>query len=47
MKCLRRQAARPLDKGKDASGNEVESDYEYEQTIKMGDAKQRYAMPKI
>ena len=40
MKCSRRQATRPLDKGNAASGNEVESDYEYEQTIKMGDSRQ-------
>ena len=31
---------RPLDKGNAASGNEVESDYVYEQTIKMGDSRQ-------
>ena len=41
MKCLRRPATRPLDKGNAATGNEVESDYVYGQKIKAeGDTNQ-------
>ena len=41
MKCLRRPATRPLDKGNATTGNEVESDYVYGQEIKAeGDTNQ-------